>query len=119
MLKLALYKNLDTKQPISFTGRTETSILKKLRKWMDDNNGEWCPRRGQRPCQVDGLTFVDYLDEEEQYVSLVWDECYKNWEIVVGFEPGDDCCEAYAYDAWTDALDLYLSLVEKAAYWEA
>lgn len=115
MLKLTLYKNLDTKQPITFTGRTETSILKKLRKWMDDNNGEFCPRRGQRPCQVDGL-FFRMCDGD--YVSMIYEEQFNEWAIVytdgeeVEYDSdavGEGECDIY--EDWKPALHRFMELV--------
>lgn len=74
-LQLALYKNCDPDQPVTFTGSDRDVVLSKLRAWMTANNGE-----DDKPCQIDGLTLV-VNDVEPYEICLTWTEYYKNWEI--------------------------------------
>lgn len=99
-IKLTVYRNLDPKQPQVFTGRKREAILKRLSRWMDDNNGDWCDRRGQRPCQVDGLTIFTEDDHWDEGLPIT----YSGTTLVCEENP-DGCPEAdWSIEWWSKSV---------------
>lgn len=95
-LQLALYKNCDPDQPVTFTGSDRDIVLSKLRAWMTANNGE-----GGKPDRVDGLTLT--VREEEAYEIVL--RTRRGFAIDWGMENAS--CHFYkwstAQTAFTDA----------------
>jgi len=99
MYFLKLYKNLDPNQPVQFSSIKSSKIVqRKLRQWMDDNNGEFDTRRGTKPCLVDGLT----TDLGPQSFQLVWCEYSEQWVIEWTDQFGDVTVQE-DFDSWDDA----------------
>lgn len=115
MLQLTVHKNLDPSQPVIFTGRRHDTILRKLREWMEGNNGEWCDSKGLRPCLVDGLCFVD---ADGDSIVLAWCDCYEEWsvedyrrtDILTNDAYMFEDCDTLVTGTWNEALDEYINL---------
>jgi len=96
MYTLTLYKNLDENQPQVFEADACEKVVADLRDWLNANNGE-----DDKPCQIDGLT-LDAIDYEASYnITLIWDECYEDWQITWG---NDSPC---AFSNWKRARDAF------------
>lgn len=118
MVKVTLYQNRDEKQPIEFVGRDTFSVHKKLKVWMDANNGEWNEREGERPSGSDGLYVITQREGSDGPIGLVlvWDECYKEWRIDDEEQLNGEV--EYASGSWAAMSAEFAELIDYFGEWE-
>jgi hypothetical protein len=74
MSTLTIYLNGDNRQPKTFAGQTQESVLKKLDEWLEQNKG----KSRISPFGADGAT-VRFLYGDIAVGMISWDEAYMNW----------------------------------------